>query len=102
MPYEFIESDWKLFSSKYPMWYERYMDRLCAECRAVLDTDEKSSVKLTALQKKLHDELRNADVPVRNSRNMMFRNICHFLSNGVITLDDLCDFSEELQESIGG
>ncbi len=46
------------------------------------------------------EDKRTTGVVVTNSRSKMIDNILDLLHEGAITLDDLSDFSEELQEKI--
>ena len=43
--YDCLESDWKLFRKRIPVWQERYMGRLVQEYRAILDSGKLSSEK---------------------------------------------------------
>lgn len=52
------------------------------------------------LEKRIREDKRATGVVVTNSRSKMIDNILDLLHEGAITLDDLSDFSEELQEKI--
>ena len=48
-----LESDWKLFRKRIPVWQERYMGRLMEEYRAILDSEKLSTEKIRTLEKRL-------------------------------------------------
>lgn len=51
-----LESDWKLFRKRVPVWQERYMGRLMEEYRAILESEESSSEKFWALEKRIRQD----------------------------------------------
>ena len=51
-----LESDWKLFRKRVPVWQERYMGRLMEEYRAILESEESSSEKSWALEKRIRQD----------------------------------------------
>lgn len=100
MAYECSESDWKLFRKKLPIWQENYMDRLNRSYIALLERDKAPSDKFWELEKRVRRDQRSVGVQARMSRSMMAINILGLLSDGVIALDDLDGFSEELVEKM--
>ncbi len=52
------------------------------------------------LEKRIREDKRATGVVVTNSRSKMIDNILDLLHEGAISLDDLSDFSEALQERI--
>jgi len=92
------ESDWKLFCKKLPDWQENYMCRMNKEYTAILTGSGKASDRFWELEKRINKDKHDVGVPTRMSRSNMFINILSLLDKGVITLDDLEDFSEELKE----
>ena len=92
------ESDWKLFRSKFPLWVERYMEKVCEEYKQILKSDASACEKYNAISDRINADGRKAAFPIRNSRTQMLHNIEALLSRGVITLDDLSEFSVELQD----
>ena len=92
------ETDWKLFRKKLPDWQENYMCKLNKEYAAILAGSGKASDRFWELEKRINEDKHDVSVSTRMSRSNMFGNILSFLDKGVITLDDLEDFSEELKE----
>lgn len=96
----FSESDWKLYKSKIADWQEGYMEKLCKEYIELLSSDRLPSYRFWELENRIREDKRATGVVVNNSRSNMIGNILDLLYEGAITLDDLSDFSEELQERI--
>lgn len=101
MFYEINEKDWKLFRNKVSDWQEAFMERLCGEYRGILDKDENASDRFWALSERIKKDRNYAGVQCELRRSTMRSTIIQLLQEGVITLDDLKDFSHELQESVG-
>jgi len=92
------ESDWKLFRSRLPDWQEAHMQKLCEEYAALLSGSEKASDKFWALEKRIREDQQHIGVVARMSRSNMYTNLLALLQEGVITLDDLDGFSDDLRE----
>ncbi|WP_337943073.1 multidrug transporter [Ruthenibacterium lactatiformans] len=91
------ESDWKLFRKKLPEWQETYMERLNQEYAALLAASGKASDKFWELERRINADKQHVGVAARMSRSNMYHNILSLLMEGVITLDDLKDFSEDFR-----
>ena len=95
------EPDWKLFRKKVPNWQERYMEQLSHEYIELLSNDqEKASVKFWKLEKRIGEDRKSPGVIIDMRRSTAVHNIISLLYGEVITLDDLRDFSAELQEMV--
>jgi hypothetical protein len=94
------ESDWKLFRKRLPIWQENYMDRLNRSYIELLESDKAPSDKFWELEKRIRRDQRSVGVQARMSRSMMESNILGLLSDGVIGLDDLEGFSDDLTEKM--
>ena len=92
------ESDWKLFRSHLPAWQDRYMEGLIREYAVLLTGSGAASEKFWALEKRIREDQRHVGVVARMSRSNMFTNLLALLGDGVITLTDLEDFSDNLKE----
>ncbi len=94
------ESDWKLFSTKYFEWKNRYLERFFPDYKAILDSDDTATDKFFELKERIEEDSRAPvfRLPGRFSRNDMYMNIIALLNNGVITLDDLSEFSDEVRD----
>ena len=95
------ESDWKLFRVKNVEWQERYIDKVNKKLIKLL-SDEKlpPSEKFWKAEKLIFREKKSAGVIVEMSRSMFKINLLKLLNEKVITLEELADFSPELQEEI--
>ena len=91
------ESDWKLFRKKMPDWQEYYMERLNQEYAAILAGSGKASDKFWEIEKRINADKQHVGVVAKMSRSNMYHNILSLLDEGAITLDDLAEFSEDLQ-----
>ncbi len=94
------ESDWKLFSKKFYEWKDRYTERFISEYKSILDSEETSTDKFFELKDRIFKDSRAVvfNLPGRFSRSNMHLNIMALLNNGVITIDDLSEFSDDVKE----
>ena len=93
----FNEKDWKLFRQKLPQWQENHMEKLCREYLEILGKDTQPSERFWELDKRINDDKHHVGVRTRMSRSNMDINIIGLIRENVITLDDLSEFSDELQ-----
>ncbi len=100
MQERFPKSDWKLFRAKLPDWQEAYMDKLNQEYIRLLSEDGSPSEKFWKLDKRIKADKRSPGVQLQMSRSDLFFNLLALLNDGVIGLDDLKDFSEDLRETV--
>ena len=99
--YQVNEKDWKLFRKLLPGWQEAYIEKLVEEYKELLNSDQRASEKYWALEKKVNKDKYNSGVLARDIRRSRFESLLlQLIHDGVITIDDLCDFSVELQERI--
>ena len=90
-----LESDWKLFRKRVPVWQENYMAKLMEEYREILDSE-----KFWALEKRLLEDRKCPGVVIDMHRSTMRDALFRMLSQGVIQHSDLEGFSQELLESL--
>ncbi len=99
--YEFKEKDWKLFRAKIGGWQEAYMEKLLKEYREILSEDIPASKRFWKLEKKIREDQKNPGVLIDDMRrSTMLVDLYNLISWQVITLEDLSDFSEDLQKKI--
>lgn len=79
--------DWLLFRSKLAGWQEAYIGRLNAD-------------KFWELCKRIREDRRCAGVQISMRGSDPLPIICRMINEGVITLGDLDEFSEELREAV--
>lgn len=92
------ESDWKLFRQRLPVWQEGHMESLVHEYVVLLSGSEKASEKFWALEKRIREDQQHVGVVAQMSRSKMYTNLFALLQDGVITLNDLDGFSDDLRE----
>lgn len=98
--YEFKEKDWKILRKKVPIQQENYIAKLNKEYIELLQRDNNPSRNFWDLEERIFRDKRRIGVVIDMRRSIMLENILEFLNDGVITLDDLNDFSDELKETI--
>ena len=96
----FTESDWKLFRSKIAVWQENYIDKLNKIYIEILNSDSNPPEKFWKLEKRINNDKKHPGVVIQVKRSTMIYNMAILLRDGVITKDDLEEFSDELKESI--
>ena len=98
--YRSEEKDWKLYREKLPEWQEAYMEQLIEEYAELLNSDKTASEKFWALDKRIRADRQSLGVRVNEESRSKLQNILTgLIVENVISEDDLCGFSEELQAS---
>lgn len=98
---EVSKKDWKLFRERLPDWQEHYMEKLEQEYIALLsNTQERPSSRFWALDRRIREDKRSPGVRLELRKQTMIYDIVHMLADDVISMDDLKDFSEEVQETV--
>lgn len=98
---EISKKDWKLFREKLPVWQENYMSRLIEEYMILLrDENKEASDKFWELEKKIKDDRRHPGVILNIRKSEVLYDMIKLIRLGVITCDDLDDFSEDLQQAV--
>lgn len=94
------EADWKLFRKKLPGWQDAHMDSLNQKYAALLSGPGSAADKFWELEKQINADKHHVGVVAEMSRSNMDYNILALLAEGAITLEDLSDFSEDLQSKM--
>lgn len=76
------------------------MGRLCDEYIELLNGDGDPSEKFWQLDKRIRSDKRNPGVQLEMTRTNFIYNIISLISNDVISMKDLEDFSDELKENV--
>ena len=98
---EISKSDWKLFRERIPAWQEKYMEKLAKEYVTLLtDKDKTASAKFWELEKRIKEDKKRPGVLIHMSKSEALRNITTLIYDGAISLEDLKDFSDDLQETV--
>ena len=96
----FTKRDWTLFRTKIAGWQEAYMDRLCREYIELLRSDDNPSERFWQLDKRIREDKRKPGVQLQLTRTNFIYNIISLINDGVIGVEDLEDFSDELKETV--
>ena len=97
---EVSKKDWKLYREKLPKWQEAYMEKLIVKYVEYLQGEESASTKFWEMEKRIKRDKKNPGVLIEVSKGDMPFDLIRLMQEGVITLDDLDDFSEELKEAV--
>ena len=97
---EVSKSDWKLFRTRIGDWQETYMERLVKEYMDLLDGEENASDKFWKLEERIKKDKKHPGVILELSKGNMVFDIVALINSGVVIVDDLADFSDELKESV--
>lgn len=97
---EVSKSDWKLYRTRIGDWQEAYMDRLVKEYMDLLDGAENASDKFWKLEERIKKDKKHPGVMLELSKGNVVFDIVALINSGVITVDNLEDFSNELKESV--
>lgn len=99
--HEIKKSDWKLFRELLPQWQENYMDKLDHEYIAILSrSDENPSTNFWELDERMKKDKRRKGVQMRLEKKSVVYDILELIRDGVIDMEDLSDFSDELKEDL--
>ena len=97
---EISKKDWKLFREKIGSWQEEYMERLIKQYVDFLSSDEAASTKFWKMDKRIKQDKKKLGVCLELNKHEMLFDIVRLLKDGVISFDDLVDFSDELKENV--
>ncbi|MEF2609382.1 MAG: multidrug transporter [Faecalicoccus sp.] len=76
------------------------MEKLVQEYLSLLQEDKMASKKFWELEDRIFKDKRSVGVAIDMRRSRMITNILSLLDDGVIQMEDLKEFSDELQECI--
>ena len=95
----FSEEDWKIFRSKIGSWQEAYMDRLNREYMEILAGEGTPSEKFWKLEERINRDKHDYGVQCKRSRSQQFTVMMALLEEGVITMADLEEFSDDVKDT---
>ena len=93
---EISKADWKLFQDRLRLWQDNYMQRLIDGYIEILQGPGNASSKFWQLERKLKSDRLNPGVSLVLEKQELINDIVNMIKIGVITIDDLEGFSEEL------
>ena len=94
------EKDWKVLRKNMPMWQERHMQKLLEEYVVILTKQENPSTRFWELEKRIREDKKSIGVVVDMRRSQMENIVLQLLHEEIITVDELCDFTDEFRERI--
>ena len=97
---ECSKSDWKLFRTRIAEWQEAYMERLTKEYIQLLSGSEKASDKFWKLEERIKKDRKHPGVIIELSKGNMLYDVVALINYGVITVEDLDGFSDDLKEKV--
>ena len=97
---EVSKSDWKLFRARIGDWQEAYMECLVKEYMDLLVSAENASDKFWKLEERIKKDKKHPGVMLELSKGNMVFDIVALINSGVITVDDLGDFSDGLIKNV--
>lgn len=97
---EICEKDWKLFREKLTTWQDTYIDKLNQEYIEILSSSDNPADKFWELEKRIKIDKHKTGIVCEMSRSKMIENIISLITEGVIGIDDLAEFSDNLKSTV--
>ena len=97
---EISKADWKLYRERVSDWQEHYMEQLNQEYVNLLTSPGNASDHFWELEKRIKQDKRHPGVLIELRKSTALWDIAYFVSDQVITLDDLEGFSEDLIDAV--
>lgn len=94
------KKDWILYREKIPGWQEDYMERLIRQYSEFLSSDLPASTKFWELEERVKRDKKTPGVCISLSKSNMMWDIVSLIHDGVISFDDLKEFSDDLKEVV--
>ena len=93
---EISKKDWKLYRERLPKWQEHFMERLTREYIELLNGPGNASDRFWKLEERILKDKKNPGVLLRVTKSNAIWDIAVFVGRGIITMDELDGFSQEL------
>ena len=94
------KKDWKLFQAKVPEWQERYMEELIKSYITLLNSPGYASDHFWELEKRIREDRKHPGVKMQLQKSEMAWDTVSLLQLGVITMDDLNEFSVDFVDTV--
>ena len=94
------KKDWKLFQAKVPEWQERYMEQLEKSYITLLNSPGYASEHFWELEKRIREDRKHPGVKMQLQKSEMAWDTVSLLQHGVITMDDLNEFSVDFVDTV--
>ncbi len=96
----YLEDDWRLFKRKIPGWQLSHMEKLCRSYEELLHGAGTWDEKFWTLSERIQRDQKSAGVSVDMRRSQLVANILGLIDDGVISMEDLEDFSDTLKATV--
>ena len=97
---EISKADWKLYRERVPGWQEHYMEQLTKEYVELLTSPGNASDHFWTLEKRIRQDKKNPGVLIELRKSTAIWDIAQLVGDGVITMDELEGFSEDLIDAV--
>ena len=97
---EISKKDWKLYRERLPEWQERFMERLVKEYIELLSAPGNASDHFWELEERIRKDKKNPGVLLNVTKSNAIWDIAVFVGRGIITMDELDGFSQDLIEAV--
>ena len=97
---EISKADWKLFRERVGEWQEHYMEGLVKSYIEMLSSPGNASDHFWELEKRIKTDRKHPGVILELEKSHAIWDIAGFVRVGIITMDDLEGFSEELIDAV--
>ena len=97
---EISKQDWLLFRKKIGEWQEAYMEKLLLEYAELLRSESLASEKFWELEKRIKHDKRSRGVVLEIRKQNVLYDLAAMVLDGIITLDNLEDFSDDLKDTV--
>lgn len=97
---EISKKDWKLYRERLPKWQEHFMERLTREYIELLNGPGNASDRFWKLEERILKDKKNPGVLLRVTKSNAIWDIAVFVGRGIITMDELDGFSQDLIEAV--
>ena len=97
---EISKQDWLLFRKKIGELQEAYMEKQILEYAELLRSKSLASEMFWKLEKRIKNDKRSRGVVLEIRKQNVIYDLAAMILDGIITLDDLEDFSDDLKDAV--
>ena len=94
------KKDWELYKMKLGKWQEDHAERLVKEYMKILTGKGTAAERLAALKGRADGDFAGIGLTLVPNEEEMIFDLIDLVREGVITVDDVGDFSEETLETV--
>ncbi len=95
-----MKKDWEMYQSKLGKWQEDHADRLIKEYMKILTGKGTAMERIAALKEHADGDFSGIGLTLIPNEEEMLFDLIDLVREGVITVDDVGDFSEETLETV--